>query len=79
MRLSTAFTVHAGPPLANASLNLPSVVPVLSPHAGRVTQVSRGMLTPSARLRSPETCSTIVVSLCPRPLAVWFGSPNPEP
>ena len=75
-----ARMVQLGPPAENASLNRPVTV-LVSPslHDGRVTQESRGMLTASARDRSADTCSRIVVSLWPLPDAVVPGSPKSLP
>ena len=64
----TSLIVQAGPPIVNASLNLPWKPPLLPPllvlHIGSVTQVSRGMLITSARLRPSYRCTSITTSDC---------------
>lgn len=65
--VSTVLTTQAGPASEYTELNITrfadgSVVPSFLAHSGRVTRVSRGMLTAVARVRPLGMCITRAVS-----------------
>lgn len=78
---STVLTAHTGPPTEYAVLNIALYATDVEPpddsgHDGRVTRVSRGMLTIVAFLRPASTWTTIAVSerapvLLPPPSALF--------
>src|SRR4051794_32714336 len=64
---STVFTAHTGPPSEYALLNMALYATAVEPpedsgQDGRVTSVSRGMLTTVASVRPASMCTTIAVS-----------------
>src|SRR4051794_15218801 len=84
---STVLTAHTAPPTEYALLNIspyrtPVEPPEVSGHEGRVTRVSRGMLTTVALVRPASRWTTIAVSdrapsLLPPP-SFWFSLPLRE-
>src|ERR1051325_1906057 len=78
---STVLTAQTGPPTEYALLNIALYAAAVEPpdfsgHDGRVTSVSRGMLTTVAFFRPASMCTTIAVSerapeLLPPPSALF--------
>lgn len=85
--VSTVLTAQTGPPSEYALLNIAPYDTSVEPpegsgQEGRVTRVSRGMLTTVALVRPASMCTTIAVSerapeLSPPPSA-WFSAPLRE-
>src|ERR1044072_8210248 len=71
---STVFTAQTGPPTAYALLTIELYATGVEPpedrgQDGRVTSVSRGMLTTVARVRPSSTWTTIAAADPARPLS----------